>query len=314
MTIIKAKIKMKNKNIYFLVLLFSAFTIFFACKKDRVEQDDYESMESFYTENQEEEQELQVDSGSNGNCVVAKKGTIICMSRDELQDAGGVEVPSYPFQLKVIELYSIKDMILRRQPSTSGTSILETSAEIKVRPFKDGSEVYLKPGRKYAMATDTFPSTNSNMVSYYGTNTSVVGDWTSSVSSIIPGFVDTLSSVYISSGTYVLTPAITGYVSAARAISATNYTPITLTVNGIHTENIEVWISFNNFKSVMKVTNLVSAPVPIGEEVTLIAFGKRQNNEYVIHLQTFTVTSNFQIPLNMQVTDKSGILTALGTL
>src|SRR5436190_24157403 len=132
-------------------------------------------------------------------------------------------------------------MILRRQPSTSGTTVLETSAEIKVRPFKDGNEVYLKPGRKYAMATDTFPSNISNMVSYYGTNTSVIGDWTSSVSTIIPGFVDTLSSVYISTGTYVLIPAITGYVSAARAISATNYTPITLTVNGTHTENIEVW-------------------------------------------------------------------------
>jgi hypothetical protein len=64
----------------------------------------------------------------------------------------------------------------------------------------------------------------------------------------------------------------------------------------------------------MKVTNLVSAPIPVGESVTLIAFGKRQNNEYVIHLQNFTVASNQQIPLNFQVTGPSGILTALETL
>jgi hypothetical protein len=303
------------KNILCLAFFFTAVIVFSACKKDRVEQDNYESMDSFYNENQEEEQELQVDSGSNGDCVVAKKGTRICITRNELQDAGGTEVPSYPFQLKVIELYSIKDMILRRQPSTSGSTILETTAEIKVRPFKDGNEVYLKPGRKYLMQTDTFPATNSNMSSYYGLNNGVIGDWTNSVSSIIPGFVDTLSSVNASSGSYFLTPATTGYVSAARVDTASAaYTPITITVDGNHTENIEIYISFNSFKSVMKVTNLVSAPVPVGENVTLIAFGKRQNNEYVIHLQTFTVSNNQQMPLNFQVTGPSGILTALEAL
>ena len=118
------------KNIFCLAVFLTGLILISACKKDRVPQDDYESMDSFYDENQEEEQELQVDSGQNGDCVVAKKGTRICMARDALQDAGGTEVPSYPFQLKVIELYSIKDMILRRQPSTSGTTVLETSAEI----------------------------------------------------------------------------------------------------------------------------------------------------------------------------------------
>jgi hypothetical protein len=146
-------------------------------------------------------------------------------------------------------------------------------------------------------------------------NNGITGDWTNSVSSIIPGFVDTLSTVNPASGFYLLTPATTGYVSAAR-IDTSNaaYTPVTITVDGNHTENIEIYISFNSFKSVMKVTNLVSAPIPIGENVTLVAFGKRQNNEYVIHLQTFTVANNQQIPLNFQITGPSGILTALEAL
>jgi len=307
---------MKKKNIYSLAAFFTVLILCAACKKDRVQQDNYESMDSFYNDNQEEEQELQVDSGANGPaCVTAKKGTVICISRDALQDAGGTEVPSYPFQVKVIELYSIKDMILRREPSTSGAAILETSAEIKVCPFKDGNEVYLKPGRKYVMLTDTFPSNVSNMISYYGIGTGIVGDWTNSISTFIPGFVDTLSSVYTNSGCYVLSPATTGYVSAAREYSSgSSYTPVTVSVAGNNTQNIEIYISFNNFKSVMKVTNLVSAPVPVGENVTLIAFGKRQNNEYVYHLQTFTVTNNQQIPLNMQVIGQSGIIAALETL
>src|SRR6188472_3402335 len=106
MTTKSKKNQMKRNHIFRLAVFFTGLIIISSCKKDRVEQDDYESMDSFYNENQEEEQELQVDSGSSVDCVVAKKGTIICITRDELQDAGGTEVPSYPFQLKVIELYS----------------------------------------------------------------------------------------------------------------------------------------------------------------------------------------------------------------
>ena len=149
---------------------------FNACKKDRVPQDDYQNMDSFYSDNQEEEQELQVDSGSGDCFVTAKKGTRICISRDMLRDAGGNDIPSYPFQLKVIELYSIKDMILRKEPSVSGSEVLETSAEVRVRPFKDGNEAYLKDGRAYLMETDTLPVISNNMVCYYGFNNNGVGD------------------------------------------------------------------------------------------------------------------------------------------
>jgi hypothetical protein len=273
-------------------------------------------MDDFYNDNQEEEQELQVDSGSNGSCfVTAKKGTRICMARDALRDAGGNDIPNYPFQLKVIELYSIKDMILRKQPSTAGGSILQTSAEIKVRPFKNGNEAYLKDGRYYVMETDTFASTDSGMVSYYGFDNGGVGDWTNVLSNIYPGFVDSLSSVVATPAYYVLTPAATGYVSAAKQhTSSSQTTPITISVQGSNTQNIEIYVSFNSFKGVMKVTNLASAPVPVGESVTLIAFGKKQNNDYCLHMQTFTVVHNQQVSLNMQVVGQSGILAALETL
>ncbi len=304
---------MKNNIKVLYALFFLGAGIFLTnCKKDRVPQDDYQSMDSFYSDNQEEEQELQVDSGSGDCFVTAKKGTRICMSRDMLRDAGGNDIPSYPFKLKVIELYSIKDMILRKQPSVSGSTILETSAEVKVRPFKDGNEAFLKDGRKYVMQTDTFNQVNSSMISYYGFDNGGVGDWTNSLSTIYPGFVDTLSSVFASNGFYILTPAATGYVSAARQYSSSaQYTPVSISATGTNTQNIEVYVVFQNLKSVMKVTNLVSAPIPIGESVTLIAFARKQNNDFVLDQQTFTVAGGHQITLNLQVAGESSILAAL---
>ncbi len=286
-----------------------------ACKKDRVPQDDYQNMDSFYNDNQEEEQELQVDSGSGSCYVTAKKGTRICITRDELRTANDSDITSYPFQLKVIELYSIKDMILRRQPSVAADTILETSAEIKVRPFKDGNEVYLKSGRAYSLLTDTLLSTTSGMQAYYGYENSSMNEWTDNLSSIIPGFVDTLSSVAPVAGFYSITPATTGYVSAAQPHQSTaQYTHVTFSVTGTNTQNIQIFISFHNFKSVMKVENLISKPIPIGETVTLVAFAKKQTNDYVLDQQTFIVGFGQAITLNMQVVTEANLLTALGAL
>lgn len=307
---------MTTRKIWFASAISASMLFFMTCKKDRVPQDDYQPMDSFYSDNQEEEQELQVDSGSGGNCfVTAKKGTRICVTRDMLRDAGGNDIPSYPFQLRVIELYSIRDMILRKEPSSAGTAVLETSAEVKVRPFKDGNEAYLKQGRAYLMETANLSPTDSSLISYYGFDSNGVGDWTSSLTTIIPGFVDTLSSVVATPAYYVLTPANTGYVSAAKQHqSSAQYTNVSVSVTGTNTQNIEIYISFNSFKSVIKVVNLVSMPIPIGESVTLIAFAKKQTNDFVLDQQTFTAIAGQQVTLNFQVTSEAGILAALDAL
>lgn len=306
----------KNNVLIAAFLLTAAFTVTISCKKDRVPQDDFQSMDSFYNDNQEEEQELQVDSGSSGSCfVTAKKGTRICVNPVNLKDAGGNDMPGYPFQLKVIELYSIKDMILRRQPSTDGGSILETSAEIKVRPFKDGNEYYLKDGKTYTMETATISPIDSNMLSYYGHDNGGVGDWTNNLADLYPGFVDSLSSVTITPSYYILTPAKSGYVSAAKPhVSSTQMTTVNVSVAGLNTQNIEIYIVFNNSKSVMKVLNLQSAPVPVGEPVTLVAFAKKQTNEFVLYQQSFTVTPAPLVTLNWIVVSETNLLNALEAL
>lgn len=300
---------MKTKKLFlFIVAGISMLVISLnSCKKDRVPQDDYQDMDSFYSDNEEEEQEITVDSGSGPCDIVAKKGTHFCVTRDMLRDANGNDIPDYPFQIKVVELYSIKDMILSRRPSTSGTNILETSAEIKMRPFKNGNEAFLKSGRTYWMQTAALPSTVNNMNVYYGITSSSTNDWTIAT--------DTLSTAVNSATTYDVTPSQTGYVSAAKVHSSTaSYTPITFTVAGSNTQNIQIFISFTSCKSVMRVSNLVSAPIPVGETVTFIAFAKKQTNDFVMEQQTITVASGQTINLNMQVVTEPALLAALAAL
>ncbi len=308
---------MKTKKLIRAALSFTAlsFMLFSACKKDRIPQDDFQDMDPFYTAHEEEEQIIQVDSGMGPCYVTAKKGTRICMTRDMLRDANGNDIPSYPFQLRVIELYSIRDMILRRQPSVSGSNILETSAEVRVHPYKDATEAFIKSGRKYFMETANLPSTTSGMQVYYGYDNGGASDWTNSISTFIPGFVDTLSAVTATPSYYHLDVATKGYASAAKVhVSGAPYTTITLTVAGTNTQNIQAYLSFAGYKSVMRISNLVSLPVPEGETVTLVAFGKIQTGDFVLHQQTFTITTGLAIALNMQSISEANLLAALDAL
>jgi hypothetical protein len=277
--------------------------LFNACKKDRVTQDDFQSMDSFYNDHKEEEQEYIIDT--LGNCpLICKKQTKLCASTDLLEFTNGSAV-YYPFTLKVVELYSIKDMLLWRAPATAAGNILETSAEIRVRAFKNSSELQLKPGKTYLMEMDTMQNLPSNMQVYYGYDSNNIIDWTNSS-------ISAAANSYF----YTLHPPQTGWVSSAKLHSsaAAQNTTITCTVPGTNTQNLEIYITFAGFKGLMKVTNLVSAPLPIGEQVTLTAFGKKQTNDFVLFQQTFTVTANQQVPLTMSVVSEANLLSALDAL
>ena len=83
---------------------------------------------------------------------------------------------------------------------------------------------------------------------------------------------------------------------------------------GSNTQNIEIYLIFNGFKGLMKVNNLVSDLVPVGSQVTLIAFAKNQNNDFLLHQQAFVVSANQQITLNFQTISESDLLNRLESL
>ncbi len=302
----KRKSLIKIASLGFLCLIIS----FAACKKDRIVQDDYQNMDSFYNQHQEEEQVFVIDTP--GTCpLIAKKGTKFCMTADMFMYPAGGGI-NYPFFLKVVELYSIKDMLLWRLPSIAGGTILETSAEIRARTFKVNDELVLNPGRGYYMEMDTMPILNNNMLGYYGYSSGIPTDWTNSISSITSGFVDSVTAVSVNQYYYSLTVAHMGWISAASPhTSSGQNTAITLTSLGTNTQNIEIFLSFTGFKGLMKISNLVSGSIPVGEQVTIVAFAKNQNNEFLLQQSTFTIVPNQQIALNMQVISEAGLLTAL---
>src|SRR5262245_4584536 len=96
-------------------LYISAIVILFiaACSKDRVEQDSFKPMDSFYNKYRQQEQEFVIDTGQGPCLLTGKQGTRLTNVCDtgsfyRTKDNSGI---TYPYKIKLIEIYTAMDMI-----------------------------------------------------------------------------------------------------------------------------------------------------------------------------------------------------------
>jgi hypothetical protein len=281
--------------------------ILFACSKERLEKDDFTSMDEFYNEHRQEEQEYLIDSG--GKCpLIARFQTKICLGKAALTLPGGAAF-NYPWKLKVVELYSIKDMMLWPMQGMSGDSLLKISAMIRIRAYKDDKELSLKPGGSYLVETDTLVPVYQDMAVHTGSQEPTMVNWTKN-----PVAGDTITTINTSPETYQMKIGTLGWSMAAANTGSAPYTSIAFTVAGNNTQNIEVFLVMRNFKGLMKVRNLKSLPVPVGEQITLFAMAKKSTGEYVLHKENMNVTAGMEIALKLNVVSEEMLLNEMNDL
>jgi hypothetical protein len=313
------KTKIKKPELKSMLIAFSLLAVlscFFiiSCKKDRINSpppaDTYSSMNAFYNKYQQQEQDYQIDSG--GVCpLICKMGTKICAGAD-LFEYSNSQAVHYPFHLKVMEIYPVKDIILNKLPNVAGGNILEAAAQIRVRAVRDNQDLHLKTGNKYYMELDTMINPANYTEVYEGVNNGTYVDWV----------IDNQSQIGANAYFDTLHVAKLGWTQSAKAHNSGAKTTITvLPPSGSSgAEFIDVYFVFKNFKSVMQVYyntssgNFISGQVPVGEPITVIAMALNQKNEYVLHKEDIAVSAGQQITLNMQVISESNLLGMLSGL
>jgi hypothetical protein len=295
-------------------LLFSGFS---ACTKERATPkpigQDFALPSSFYIEYQQKVQTFTVDSPGTG-LIIGKQGTKLSGYDSVFMYPGGQNV-YYPFTLQLIEVYTGRDMILSNLPSVAGGAILQTMGEISVNAFKGGTQLALKPGRKYFLELDTNTSLLNGMSVFYGfTNNQNLPDWTNNVSALNSSISpDNLSAVINNPYFYSMNIARMGWVSCAQYNSGAASTAITFTSSGSNIQNINVFLVFSSIHSVMQVYNLKSQPVPVGSNLTVVAISMDSNsgNSMVYDIQNITVAAGQQVTLNMADVSEVNLFTAL---
>lgn len=289
-----------------------------SCKKDRaaakIPAPNFASPASFYTQYQQPVQTFTVDSPGTGP-IIGKEGTKLSGDASIFMYPNGQNV-YYPFTLKLIEVYTGKDMILSNLPSIAGGKILETGGEISIRAYKGSQELVLKPGKKYFMELDTNTNLLTGMSVFYGFPNGNYTDWTNNLTSLDATInPDNLSSVLNMPLFYDMTIGRMGWVNCARLYTNANATTtISFTSQGTNTQNIDVFLVFKNIHSVMQVRGLVSQPVPVGTNLTVVAISRdsNQNNSMVYQAQDITVSSGMTVTLDLQPVSDAALLAALG--
>lgn len=297
-------------NIFRIAFLLGIITISSCAKKraDTKTGPDYASPASFYNQYKQPEQTFTVDTPGTAP-IIGKEGTILSGDASIFMYPNGQSI-TYPFTLKLIEVYTVKDMILSNLPPIAGGKITETGGEIRIRAFKGTTELVLKPGKKYSMLLDTSSTALlSSMSVFYGFTNGSLNDWTSNVANLDASInPDLLSAVTNTAApAYAMDIARMGWVNCARLFSsAAPTTTISFTSQGTNTQNIDVFLVFKDIHSMMQVYNLTSQPIPVGTKLTVVAISKdvNQNNSMAYQAQDITVTSGMQVTLNLaSITD-----------
>lgn len=285
-----------------LFALLSSVLVLSSCNDDRLnEEAEFEPMDEFFDENKPEEQEFVITSDTGDAPIKGRSGTELYGFRDILTYPNGDAVP-LPYSLKLIELYTYKDMILYQFPSTSSGALLETGGDVKITAFHDGNELIVKAGERYPLVMATQP-TVSGMQVYDGNHpNNEFGNW-----------VPNTNDILVDTGRYGLGLKTLGWKSPAKATSG-NYTDITLTVEGKGGEFIELFLVTEDFRSILKGESLMIENAAIGEAVTLVAMAKDQNDDYRLHKSKFVVNANMEIELDMKVVSKTALLGELAGL
>ncbi len=298
---------MKNTLIVkgFAAVILLAATLFTSCESDRKDEDDtYSSMDEFYTKHRQEEQEFIIDSLGKGP-IIGKQKTKLYLDTAIFMLPGGGAL-TFPFTVKLIELYPQSDFMEYPMSTVAGVQVTESAGAIRVRAYKNGTELVLKPGKFYsAVMTDT-NNLLSNMKVFFGSNKDTDVDWTQATDA---------STATTNANSYALNLYQMGWVNCARLHAASAATTqVTFTSKGSGTQFVDIYIVAKDYFSVVKVKNLQSIALPVGENVTIIAMAMDQNKKYRLQNTATTITSGMKIALDLKVVTEQDDLDALAAL
>lgn len=302
----------KRSTLAPLSIITATVLVVIGCSKERIEQlNAYSPVNTYLDSKKQTEQEFIIDTSGSGP-IVGNQGTQIWLGKQCLQFPNGDSV-SWPFTVKLVELYTPKDMIYYQQPTVATAGILKTDGEIRLRAFKNGTELMLKPDPCLAAIAMPNAAPQAGMRVFYGFGAVPSDDWTDDPSalgvttSLSPAFATTASS-------YTASIARLGWINCGQNAGSTPTSTLTFASTVDDLTNVGIFIYFPSTKTVMQVYNLSSKPIPNGSNVKIIAIAVDASGNLFSYDNTKTINSSEQIDITMNATTDAALTTMLDNL
>lgn len=270
-----------------------------ACKKDRIEKskNEYEPVNSYLDMKKQQEQEFVINGPSN-DTIVGNQGTKLLAGKDCLMFPNGDSV-HYPFSVKLVELYTPKDMMYWQMPTVAAGNILETDGEIRVRATKNNQDLVLRPNCAYGVQMPNGAPKN-NMNAFYGFDTGSFFDWTDNPASL--GVTTSVSPTFnIIPYGYEALIARLGWLNCGKLANNGSGNTISFTSSTDYLENVGIFIYFPTTKSVMQVYNMTSGLIPTGTSVKIVMIAVDGGGNLFHYYNTMTISANTTLEVSLSV-------------
>ena len=287
-----------------------------SCQKDRIEEDnpppekDYQDPDTYMDSKKQKEQEFEITEDGTGP-VTGNQGTNIWIGKSCLMFPSGVDV-EYPYTIKLVELYTPKDMIYYQMPTIAGGKIMETEGEVRIRVFKDDTELSLKKDCYYDVE---MPSAEPKiyMTVHYGFENTGINDWTNDPSSL--GVTSTLNPVFDTTTIgHKASIAILGWINCGSQIGNGNGNTISYTSSTDDLSNVAIFCYLPRTKTVMQVYDQKSGALPGSEIVKTVAFAQNSSDVLFSHDDEFTLVGNMALDITLDETNDAALTILLDAL
>jgi hypothetical protein len=291
---------MKIRYIYYsLPLIF----LLLSCSKDRIEppKNQYENIQTYFDTKKQTEQEF-VITKKGQSPITGAQGTKIWITKEHLQMPNGSDI-LYPYTVKLIALYTAKDMIYYQMPSMIEKKPTRTAGKFKITAVKDGEELSLK--------TDTFfyldvvsENPNNSKIVYYGTDKSGVIYWTDNLTDF---GLKRLDNSYFNaiSGAYRGAIGKMGWIACDTLYSKTTGT-LTFTSEVDELDNVAIFVYAPKENVLIKVYQQQSNIIPFNTDLEIIAMGIDRENKLYSQLIKTNYQTNSTVNISLQaITDEA---------
>lgn len=306
------KTKQMNKKLFFPIIILLAFS-FSACKKDRIEKsmNEYEDLNDYLNLKKQQEQTFVIDSNGTGP-IIGNQGTKIWIYKECLQTMDGNDI-SWPYIVKLVELYTPSDMIYWQMPSVSTNGILQTEGEVRLRAFKDNNELKLKPLPCKCIVEMPSDAPKDYMSVYYGFETNSRPNWTKNLAQF--GITQPTSEWFTPTDTsHIGEIGKLGWIGCDSLVGSNLGATVNFVSTTDYLDNVGIFIYFPNTKTVMQVYDQISSPIPIGSNVKIICIAQKSNGSLYHYYSTATINGNIEIIVEMEEISDQALTSLLNLL
>lgn len=302
----------KNTPLSSLFIVLVAVLLTYSCSKDRIESKNaYSPVNSYLDTKKQQEQEFIIDTSGSGP-IVGNQGTKIWPNKQCLMFPNGDSV-TWPYSIKLVELYTAKDMIYYQQPTVAAAGILNTDGEIRLRAFKNSTELVLKPDPCMMQIEMPNSAPQSGMNVFYGFGSGSSSDWTDDPSTF--GITTVLSPAFTTSANgYAASIVRLGWINCGSNAGSTSNSTLTFTSSTDELTNLGIFIYFPSTKTVMQAYNAASGSIPNGSSVKIVVIGVDAGGNLFSFYQAQTVNSSAAVDITMSATTDAALTTLLDGL